>query len=755
MSKLFICEKPSLAAAVAENLGTPVKKDGYFEVEDNFVAWLRGHIMELANAEEYNPDFKKWSYDTLPIIPVQWQKNVKSTSNYPAILKTVQALLQQAEQVINVGDPDREGQLLVDEVLEYCGNTKPTSRLFINAMDNVTINRALEQMEDNSSAKNRQMYAAALGRERTDWLIGINATRKYTLDAGQLIRVGRVKTCILGLVNRRNEQIETFKPIKHYQVQAYFRTNSSVPFCATWQPGDTVKGLDEEGRLVDILVARSCEQKVTGKTGMIISCITKEGTTAAPLPFSLSTLQRAAGPALGFSPSKVLELAQILYEKKLTTYPRSDSNFIPESQYADAPVILDNLKLTGNAELLSWANGADKSIKSKTYNTSKIDAHHAIIPTMEKIDLSTLQEDEQKLYTLIAKQFILQFYPVHKFEAVTAIIDCEGETFIAKGKTVIEQGWKAITTDVVIEAKDDEPDKALPPLKENDTLTMASISIAEKSTTPPQRFTQDTLIGALTQAHKYVKNKDLAQTVKEIKGIGTEATRSTIIDDLIKAGQLIEKTAKKKKELYVSDAVKELLACLPDELTYPDKTALMEVDLDKIAQGNLSLNDYMQNQAEYVRELMQLPSKFTPKQSDNPVCPVCHKGRLYQHTGKFGKFWSCSGYKEGCKASFQDDNGRPGIYECPVCKKGVLIKRKGKNDEYFWSCSRYKDGCKVTFSDSKNKPLIKLCPECKTGYLVKRHGQLGDFWACNNYPECKATYESGKTGQPVTKKKNA
>lgn len=800
MAKLYICEKPSLAAALAENLGTPKKFNNYYEVNGDYVAALRGHIMELYNPAQYDESYQKWSYDNLPIIPPKFQKGVKNFSNYQAIYDGIKSLMEKSTEVINVGDPDREGQLLVDEVLEAMECKLPIKRLFINAMDNTTISRALNNIEDNNIPKNKNLSLAALGREQTDWLIGINASRKFTLDSGQTLKIGRVKIPMLALVARRNEQIDNFTSMKHYGVVAYFRLENSLPFPATWQPAKDL--LDEDNRLLNILDARACRQKVEKKQGIIKSIIVKQGSEAAPLPYSLSTLQRAAGPKLGFSPSKTLEIAQELYEKKkVITYPRSDSNYLPESQFADAATIIDNLKLIGDNNIKEIADNANKDIKSSCYNTEKVEAHHALIPTLEKIDLSELTSDQQGLYLLIAKRFLQQFYPPQTFEATTFTIECEGETFLAKGKRIINEGWK-ITINATDEAdKDNESEeiKTLPKAQEGDKLIISSLEIPEKETTPPKRFTQDTLIGALTSAHKYVKDPGLREIVKNVKGLGTEATRSTIIEDLIKSGQFIEKANKKRKELFVSDSVKELLKFLPDDLTYPDKTALMELDLDKIAKGEMTLNAYMNGQIQYVRDLMTVKSAFTPVErtdnNDRPICPICKIGKLYQHEGKFGKYWNCSNYKNGCKAVFSDYNdkpaihkcpacdngylkqiktknneilwccseidngcktffkdnkGKPVIHKCPVCSKGYLKEVKLKDQDPFWSCSEYKNGCKASFTSNKGQPVIKKCPKCKKGYIKRWHGQKGDYYSCG---ECKAYYNVDKSGLPLFEKK--
>lgn len=755
MTRLYICEKPSLANALAENLGVKEKKNGYYVIEDGYVAALRGHIMKLYDAADYDEKYKTWSLQTLPIIPTKFKKIVKTTSNYKSIHQTISSLLKKSDEVVNVGDPDREGQLLVDEVLDSLSCKLPTKRLFINAMDDTTIKRALVSIEDNNSEKNRNIYQAALGREQTDWLIGINATRKFSIDSHKKIPVGRVKTAVLALVARRNDEIDNFISKTHYQVKAAFRTEKSVPFVTTWKPKDDL--LDKDNHLLDITEARKCEQKVSRQRGRVTKLETKPHKENPPLPFSLSTLQRAAGPELNFSPSKTLELAQVLYEKKLTTYPRSDCNYLPDSQYSDAVTIIDNLKLTGDDSLKKMAYAANSSLKSSAYNTSKVEAHHAIIPTMEKIDLNELKDDEKALYLMIATRFLLQFYPVHTYDETIIGIICEDEYFEAKGRIVTNQGWKDAIKQFKEEANDNKKDNSvsIPNVKLDDSLIVSSINISTLETEPPKRFTQDTLIGAMTSAHNYVQDKKLKEIVKNIKGIGTEATRSNILEALIKNGQLIEKsTGKKKKELYISDSDKELLSFLPDSIKYPDMTALMELDLDKIAKGEMSLNDFMQKQIEYVNELIKVESNFsqatTTPNANNPICPYCKTGKLFQRNGSNGKFWGCSNWKTGCKVTFPDENNKPLIHECPICKEGYLRRIKNQNlNNYFWNCSNYQNGCKVAFSDNKGRPVVKLCPSCKKSYLKKWPGKDGkpDYYSCSS---CHKFYSITKSGLPDT-----
>lgn len=693
--RLYICEKPSLAEALANNLGNPKRKNGSFFVGEDVVTPLRGHIMEMLSPNEYDETFKKWSYSTLPIIPNIFKKKVKENQGYPEIFKRIKELIPQASEIINVGDPDREGQLLVDEVLEKLNCKLPCKRLLINALDDITIQRALAAMDDNANYYTQ--YLAALGRERTDWLIGMNATRKFSLDYGQVLRIGRVKIPTLSLVYHRNEEIDNFKSQDYYTVSTYFRTENSMPFSSHWIIPDEL--LDSENHLLNIVPARACEQKCKSKNGYVKSVLSKKGKINPPLPYSLSTLQKESGPKLGFSPSKVLEIAQSLYEKKFITYPRSDSNYLPESQFNDAAEIIDHLKLTGSEELQRLADCANSSIKHACFNTQKIEAHHALIPTMEQCDLDKLSSDEKALYILISTRYLLQFYPPQEFETTDILIDCESELFKATGKVIITEGWKAAYT-----SDDEEKDaneRRLPFLKEGDILTMSSFEIQTKATKPPARFTQSTLIGALTTAHKFVKDKTLAEKVKEVKGLGTEATRATMISELLKSGELIEHGSNKKKELFVSDAIKELIPFLPDKITYPDMTALMELDLDRIAKGELTLDNFIKEQVAFVQELINIKTNFSKplnRENEYPTCPICHDGKLFPHDGKYGKFWSCSNYKNGCKASFTDNKNKPILVKCPKCKNGYLKKWAGKKGDYY------------------------QCPNCKEFYSVLKSG---------------------------------
>lgn len=703
MRKLYITEKLSVATALAGELGKAIKKEGYYELENgDFVAWLQGHIVKLFDPKDYAAKYEKWRLEDLPIVPKEWMTKLSDGKVYDRIFNAIDELLKSAEVVIHVGDPDREGQLIVDEVLEFLSNKLPVKRLFISAIDSTSIQRGLANLEDNSKFQN--MYKAALARQRTDWLFGMNASRKYTLEAqkrglGEVLRVGRVKTPVLGLVVRRNEEIENFKSVKHYGINAFFAEEKGIPFKSEWQIPET---LLTDGKLLDVTKAREIEIKLKDKNGVVLSADSKIENKNAPLPFSLSKLQRAAGAAYGFTPIEVLELTQSLYEKKLVSYPRSSSEYIPESQYEDGYKIINNLRLAGNEDLSTWCKSVDMTIKSRAFNDKKVDAHHAIIPTTVSIDLAKLKDKEQKLYLLIAKQYIAQFYEPYSFNKTEIIIECENEKFKTTGNTIIKYGWKAL----IKEEKNEDDEKTLPALKSGQKLRLPVINITEKNTEPPAYFTQDTLIGAMEGIHRFVKNPSIKDILKETKGIGTEATRANIIKELLDSGLLEEKKDKKKAKLIASEAGNALIKALPEDITFPDSTGLMELELDLIAQGKKDLKDYMNEQENFIKELMDLEVKFNEIYDINFLCPACGNP-LRKRKGTNGIFWGCSNYQNGCKATFQDSKDSPIVIICPSCKKGYLIKRKGKDDKHFWGCSRYQDGCKGLFADKKGKPEIK------------------------------------------------
>lgn len=706
--RLFIAEKPSMGAELAKCLTGPVlRKDGYLVAKDGVVTWGFGHILRQAEPEEYDPKYKKWRMEDLPILPVKWRLFVADSCKKQ--FEIIKRLIAQADEIIHAGDPDREGQLLIDEVLDYVGNKKPVKRILLNALDEKSIKKAILQLRENQEFLN--LKYSALARARADWLIGMNLSRAYTLAAQRaghriVLPVGRVKTPTLALVVRRERELKNFVPIDYFVIKVEFQHENGV-FSAVWKAGDNQSGLDSEGRLTDEKTAKALEDRFrAGMSGKVRSFEKNRKKEAQRLPFSLSGLQVLAGKRFGYEPQLVLDTAQKLYERKLTTYPRSDCDYLPENQLPDAPVILKHLTELGDGRIEGWARQADPSIRSRAWNDGKITAHHAIIPTQERCHAKLLSETERNIYFLIAQAYIAQFYPLHVYDQTKVDIDYEKERFTASGRVIVDPGWKVLYSAAEIKGKKEESDKeeentVLPAMKKGDALKQRGVKLEKKATRPPARFTAATLLAGMKEIHKYVKNSDAKKKLKDVCGIGTEATRATIIKELITRGFLQHES--KKKTLVPTEAAYLLVDALPDEMTYPDSTAIWEDMLHRMAAGETELAAFIKEQAAFTQALCTKAASAALPLNGAHRCPRCQKGVLQLRNGKNGAFWGCSNYPT-CRATFEDDNGKLKKPEhlCPRCKQGGLRLIQGKNGA-FWGCSNY-PSCRATFDDSKGKP---------------------------------------------------
>ncbi|MDF2634551.1 MAG: topoisomerase [Pelosinus sp.] len=656
--KVFIAEKPSMAAELAKCLPGPlIRKDGYIETGAGVVTWVFGHILRQAEPGEYDEKYKKWRAGDLPIIPEEWKLLVAdSCMKQFNIIKT---LIGKATEIIHAGDPDREGQLLVDEVLSYTNNEKPVMRILVNALDEKSIKKALADLRNNQDFYN--LNQSALARSRADWLVGMNLSRAFTLAAQSAghditLPIGRVKTPTLALVVRREREIKDFKNADYFLIKADIN-HENGPFKAMWKPKEEQLGRDTEGRLIDPVIAKALMDKLesTKEPVSVLSCDTNEKKEPQRLPFSLSALQVVAGKKYGYDPQAVLTGAQALYEKKLTSYPRSDCDFLPESQKADATVILTNLGNCQQEELAAWSGKADTTIKSRAWNDKKITAHHAIIPTEVPCKMNTLPEIERNLYFLIAQAYVAQFYPVHVYNQTRAELEHAGEDFIANGRVIVTMGWKELYGG---ESKDeeDEDSKTLPNMKKGDKADFIGATLEKKTTKPPVRFTSSTLLQAMKEIHKYVKNPELKKHLKDVAGIGTEATRASIIKELTVRSFLEEK----KKYLYPTDSAYLLIDALPEELTYPDSTAIWEIIFNRMVEGTAQLNSFIDQQTQFITALCLKAKEVHIENKDANVkkCPKCKQGVLKLRNGKNGAFWGCSRFPE-CRGSCNDKDGQP------------------------------------------------------------------------------------------------
>lgn len=546
MTRLFIAEKPSLARAIADALPKPHKKEqGCIRCANgDIVTWCIGHLLEQVEPDAYDERYKKWNMADLPIIPQQWQLRPRKSSSQQ--LTVVRKLLKEATQIIHAGDPDREGQLLVDEVIDYCkvpkSKKETVQRLLISDLNLSAVKRALQGLRSNREFI--PLSVSALARSRADWLYGMNMSRAYTLlgkKAGYqgVLSVGRVQTPVLGLVVRRDEEIEHFIPHDYFTLDALIPYQNGTEYFdirARWKPSEAcLPWQDEEGRVTNRKLVDNVASRIANQPATVTESEQDQTKQAAPLPYSLSALQIDAAKRYNFSAQQVLDLCQSLYEKhKLITYPRSDCRYLPKEHLAQAPDVV--AAIANNAqEMVTAANDADLSLRSKAWNDSKVDAHHAIIPTPKKASVNALSGHEMKVYQLIARQYLMQFYPAAIYAEAKLVFNIAGGIFIAKGRQLLSAGWKVLT------GQQDEQEEGVdkvPPLPVGTVLQCREGDIKQRQTEPPRHFTEATLLQAMTGIARFVADKELKKILRETDGLGTEATRAGILDTLFKRGLL-------------------------------------------------------------------------------------------------------------------------------------------------------------------------------------------------------------------------
>lgn len=658
--RLYIAEKPSLGRAIAQYLPAAARPCGspptHLVCGNEVVTWCFGHLLEMAEPEDYGGEYKAWNFATLPIVPSAWMRLPRKDA--AAQIKAIRGLLKDCSEIVHAGDPDREGQLLVDELLEYLGNRKPVLRLWLSALDAVSVRKALADLRDNRQYAN--LKASAEARQRGDWLVGMNLTRAYTLAGREqgydgVLSIGRVQTPTLALIVQRCMAIEEFRPKDFFLVSARIAMEAGT-FAALWQPGEDIS-LDEAGRLLDRAVAERIRARVEGQPATVTLFEAREKQQPPPLPYSLSGLQTSANRRHGLSAQAVLDIAQELYEAKLTSYPRTDCQHLPESQWADAPRILQGLP----AEYSRLAGQADTALRSAAWDDARITAHHAIIPTGQTPE--RLSERQRQVYDLIVRAYLAQFFPPYRYRETRILLDIDGEVFQATGHTPLSPGWKIVYGETEAGAEkdgrkpDENPEQALPTLRKGDRGRCEQAEVLARKTTPPAHFTEGTLIAAMTRVHRLVEDPELKKRLRETAGIGTEATRAGIIETLKKRNFIVEKG----KKLLDTPAGRSLILALPEPVKSPGLTGLFEQLLQGIEAGAVAPERFLEKQTEFVRKyvLHAREHRLPIAAPDLPPCPRCGQGRLRRIKGKKGWFWGCSRYQSGCRATFPDRAGQP------------------------------------------------------------------------------------------------
>jgi DNA topoisomerase-3 len=590
--RLFIAEKPSVARAIASHLpGRQSKTATYIDCGDDVVTWCRGHLLEDLQPPDYDPAWKAWDRAQLPMVPTQFKLRIAKDGQ--AQFDAIKQLVTKASVIVHAGDVDREGQLIVDEVLEFIGNRKPVLRLDTSSIDDVNLRRALGALSDN--AKNRNITKAGHMRRNGDWLYGMNFTRGYTLAAqhsgyqGGALKVGRVKTPTMRLVAERDEAIENFRATPYFEVVAKNEAAGGA-FDARWKPNPETTALDPEKRVIDKALADACVAKVRGQAGLVTHYSDEEKQQRAPLLFSLSALQADASKRYGISASRTLEAAQALYEAKVTSYPRTDCRYVPEAQLADAGVILKNVA-TIYPPLAQFAAASKPSQKTEVWNDKKVTAHHAIVPTQQRVDLSTLGEIERKIYDLIARAYVAQFLPVHRYRQVSIEVEYVRERFGATGRTPVAAGWKALygAQPADDDDKEDGEYRQYPVLKVGESVRCVDARVESKETKPPKRFTEGTLIHAMANIHEYVQNPEIRKRLRDNAGIGTEATRAPLLESLKRDEFFVPQG----KNIVSTSKARGLVKALDPQITDYGVTALFEQRLSLIAEGKAEPAEFM------------------------------------------------------------------------------------------------------------------------------------------------------------------
>ncbi|HCM5829499.1 DNA topoisomerase III [Klebsiella pneumoniae] len=653
--RLFLCEKPSQGKDIGRVLGATQRGNGCLTGSGITVTWCIGHLVEAAPPEAYGEQYKRWSIEQLPIIPGHWRVEVKSKT--ASQFNAVKALLSKATELVIATDADREGELIAREIIELCNYRGPVQRLWLSALNDASIRKALATLRP--SGETLPMYFSALARSRADWLIGMNLSRLFTVLGRQagydgVLSVGRVQTPTLKLVVDRDREIARFISVPFWAIETTL-SSAGQSFTATWLAPDAAT--DDAGRCLQETVARQAAERLrTAGSAQLLTVETERMREGPPLPFDLGTLQEICSRQLGLDVQETLEIAQALYEThKATTYPRSDSGYLPESMFTEVPAVLDSLLKT-DPGLQPIIDQIDRNQRSRAWNDGKVTAHHGIIPTLEPANLTAMSDKEQAVYRLILAHYLAQFLPQHEFDRTTTRLSSAGETLQAVGKQVVVPGWRQVLAEPRPDDDDDAAPRSqvLPPLHEGLSCQITGIDCKTLKTSPPRPYTQGELVKAMKGVARLVSDPRLKQKLKDTTGIGTEATRANIIKGLLDRGYLL----KKGRAVRASDAAFTLIDAVPGAIADPGMTAIWEQALDMIESGQITLDVFIEKQSAWITQLVQQyrGTALSIKVSQGPGCPECGTP-MRQRPGKSGPFWSCPHYPD-CKGSLPVNNSK-------------------------------------------------------------------------------------------------
>ena len=689
MKSLVIAEKPSVARDIARVLKCNKNINGAIEGERYIVTWGLGHLVTLADPEDYDKKYKEWKMEDLPMVPDVCKLEVigQTAKQYHAVKAQIHR--QDVGEIIIATDAGREGELVARLILKKAGSNKPIKRLWISSVTDKAIREGFAHLKDGREYDS--LYDAAMCRAEADWLVGINATRALTCKYNAQLSCGRVQTPTLAMIAKREADIRSFVPKPYYGLQA---RKGGLVF--TWQNRASGGYSTFDRQMAQDLLTR-----LKGENGVVDEVRRTPKKTSAPLLYDLTELQRDANKRFNYSAKETLNIMQRLYENhKVLTYPRTDSRYLTSDIL---PTLKERLKACAVGPYRTLAGRLTmQALPAKPFfvDNSKVSDHHAIIPTEQFVQLDHMTIDERRIYDLVVRRFLAVMYPPFEYEQTSLVIKVGGESFVARGKIVKDQGWKAAYENLQDEDEEDEKEvreQQLPDLKKGDVIGNLGISVTEGRTKPPAPFNEATLLSAMENPVAYMESRDkeLARTLGETGGLGTVATRADIIEKLF-SSFLLEKRG---KDIYLTSKAKQLLELVPGDLKKPELTADWETKLSKIAKGSLKRGAFMKDIRIYSQELIgQIKAgqgNFRHDNLTNTKCPVCGK-RMLAVKGKNSEMLVCQDRECGHRETVS----RTSNARCPVCHKKLELRGKGDAQIFVCKCG-YKE--KLTAFQARRK----------------------------------------------------
>ena len=680
MKSLVIAEKPSVARDIARVLGANQKNGGVLEGKKYVVTWALGHLITLADPEEYDKKYEKWEMSTLPMMPKDMKLVViRQTGKQFSVVKT-QLFRKDIEEIIIATDAGREGELVARWILEKAGCHKPIKRLWISSVTDKAIKEGFANLKDGHAYDN--LYRAAVARAEADWLVGMNGTRALTCKYNAQLSCGRVQTPTLAMIARREEEIRQFTPKEYYGVSV---ETQDVKW--TWRDEKT-----KSFRTFSREKAEEIRRKTETASLEVTRIEEKTKKSMAPGLYDLTTLQREANQKYGFSAKETLNIMQRLYENhKVLTYPRTDSRYIGKDI---VPTIRERLKACGIGPYRKLAGALmNKPVQANSsfVDDKKVSDHHAIIPTEQFVQLDHMTNEERKIYDMVVRRFLAVLYPPFEYQQVTMEAKAAGETFAASGKVVKSQGWKEVYEggDQEESEEDEEKlkDQRLPKMQTGQKLKVLRAALNTGKTKPPARFTEATLLAAMENPVKFMetRDKEAVKTIGETGGLGTVATRADIIEKLFHSFMM----EKKGNEIHITSKAKQLLELVPEDLKKPELTADWEMKLSQIAKGKIRQGDFLHEIRDYtceiVDEIKSGEGTFRHDNLTNKVCPRCGK-KLLAVNGKNSKMLVCQDRECG----YRETISRTTNARCPKCHKRMEMYVKGKEETVICACG-YKE----------------------------------------------------------------